>query len=123
MSRLKPQEKEDLLQKRAARELEAAGYGMKHLEDGSFIVFSPKSGKTLAQFEDIIQLGQVFGLWGEDGSSDDPIDPPARDPKTGKDSPDLAAVREKLKITAPAQKTPNKGRQPSGKASREAHRR
>jgi len=122
MARMNAQERKRLLQKRARRELKAAGYSLKQ-ENGCITVFG-KTGKAIAEFEDIVRLGQVFGLWGSDVMCDDSTVPPARDPATGKDSPELAAVREKMKETAPPPRKPSAkdiGRS-RGKAARAAHR-
>ena len=110
MARLNPQEKKRLLQKRAKCELEAAGYGLKKLQGGGFLVINGETEEVLAQFDDIERLGQVFGLWGEDVSdaliehSEAVLErtgkwpkPPDKDPQTGKDTPETAAVREKIK--------------------------
>ena len=121
-------ERKLLLQERAARELEAAGYALTEAENVAYLLQNAKTQETIAQFESIEQLGKVMGLWGEDADQAAAPKPgrwipPSRDTKTGLDTPDLAAVREKMKTTAPPKQTPKKGRQPSGKASREAHRR
>ena len=119
---MNPQERKRLLKKRARRELEKAGYSLKQ-ENGCITVFG-KTGKAIAEFEDIVRLGQVFGLWGSDVMCDDSTVPPARDPAAGKDSPELAAVREKMHETAPPPQKPSTKSQVCGrgKAARAAHR-
>ena len=106
---LNPQEKKRLLQKRAKRELEKAGYGMKRLQDGTYIVFYGDTEEPIVQFKDIEEVGQLFGLWGEDipeavtdwtedvlAKTGHWLKPPDKDPLSGLDTPETAAVREKL---------------------------
>lgn len=108
MARLNPQEKKRLLQKRAKRELEARGYGVKKLQGGGFLVINGETEKPICEFETIEQLGRVFGLWGEDipdavtdyadeilATTGKWMKPPDRDPKTGLDTPETAAIRER----------------------------
>lgn len=125
---LNDQERERLLQQRAARELEAAGYALTEAENGAFLLLNAKTRETIAQFESIERLGMVMGLWGEDADQAAAPKlgrwiPPSRDAKTGLDSPELAAVREKARRNEPPLAKPNKGPQPPGKERREAHRR
>lgn len=107
---INPQEKKRLLQKRAKRELEKAGYGLKKLQSGEYLVIDGETEKTLAKFKNIEQVGQCFGLWGGE-IPDEVVDwteevldktgkwikPPDTDPFTGRDTPEAAAVREKVK--------------------------
>ena len=105
---LNPQEKKRLLQRRAKRELEAAGYGLKKLQSGGYLVIDGQTEKPIAEFDDIDQVGQVFGFWGEDNpdavtdytdkvlaETGKWLKPPDRDPKTGLDTPETAAIRER----------------------------
>ncbi len=107
--RLNPQERKRLLQRRAKRMLERRGFGLKKLQGGGYIVINGETEDALAKFEDIEILGQAFGLWGADTpeemlAEEDEIlrnggpwkHPPDRDPETGLDTPETAAVREKL---------------------------
>ncbi len=104
-----PQEKKRLLQKKLKRELEKAGYGLKKLQDGSFIVIYGDTEEVIVKFKDIEDAGRTFGLWGHDlpetaykdaeatvrATGKWPM-PPSKDPLTGLDTPETAAIREKI---------------------------
>jgi len=107
---INPEERKRLLQKRAKRKLEDAGYFMKRQQDGTYIVGNAETEEPLVRFQSIERLGQFFGLWGNpipDAVTDyaeEILDktghwmrPPARDPLTGLDTPETAAVRENIK--------------------------
>lgn len=101
-----PAEKNKLLVRRARRELEKAGYELRQRE-GSFLVLNAKSQKPLAQFESIEDLGKIFGLWGDDlPATPDYSGPPGRDSQ-GRDTPELAAVREKAYKPVPRVRLPD----------------
>lgn len=107
---INPEEQKRLLMKRAKRALEAAGYFVKHQQDGTYIVGNAETEKPLVKFQSIERLGQFFGLWGNaipdalEDYADEILDktghwkkPPDKDPLTGLDTPSTAALREKLK--------------------------
>jgi len=74
--------------------LEARGFGLKRVQSGGFILINGESEEPLAQFETIEKLGAVLGLWGL------PLPDPERpdhDVATGLDTPETAAVRERMK--------------------------
>ena len=111
--KLNPMEKKRLLKKRAKRELEAVGYGLKEKQNGNFLVVNGETEVPFVECENIEQVGRIFGLWGED--TDDsvltyaklikqqagkPIIIPDRD-ASGKDTPETAAIREKIHKTPP----------------------
>lgn len=101
--KINPQERKRLLQKRAKRELEAAGYGLKKLQGGGFLLIDGETEETLAEFETIEELGLACGLWGEDATEGD------RDPETGRDTPETAAIREKVKTLVPKRAPQSRG--------------
>lgn len=100
--KLNPQERKRLLQHRAKRLLEEAGYGLKKKQD-AFLVIDGESEEVLAEFESIEQVGKAFGFWGNDVPDTETENagqwqkPPDRD-ETGTDTPETAAVREKLSM-------------------------
>ena len=91
---MNPQERKRLLFKRAKRELEERGFGLKKSQSGEFTLVNGETEEPIAQFKTIEQVGAVLGLWGTPM-----IDPehPDRDVLSGRDTPETAAVREKMK--------------------------
>ena len=87
---MNPAQNKRALAKRAKRLLEDAGYELQKKQDGSFLVLDAETQETIVTFEDIKTLGEVFSFWG----------PPSgvfeRDPETGLDPSNLAALRESL---------------------------
>ena len=88
---LNPQERKRLLAKRAKRILEASGFGLKKTQDGKYYVLDGETEELLAEFEDIESLGIAFNLWSP--SNNGLFE---RDKETGLDTPELAAVRERV---------------------------
>lgn len=90
---LEPAEMKRRLTARAKAALEARGYGLQKTQGGVFLVvaYNPDDlgEQVLAEFDNIITLGQVFGLWGRENPNGD------RDPDNPYlDTPTVAAIRE-----------------------------
>ena len=107
---LSPAEKERLLAAVLKRELEAAGYFVRKSADGSIAVLDSDQ-QPIFSGASVIEAGQIFSLWGGESVSERKAEqlereahktghwrkPQDHDPKTGLDTPETAAVREKLK--------------------------
>lgn len=91
---MNPQERKRYLFRRAKRMLEARGFGVKKVQSGGFILIDGESEKPIGQFETIEKLGAVLGLWGLPLPNPEQ---PDHDVATGLDTPETAAIREKIK--------------------------
>ena len=108
--RLNPAERDRLLSARLKRELEARGYIVKKSMDGTVTILDGKTKQVYMTGISVEDAGRLFQLWGEDvpeatvEHAEAVADktgkwpkPPDRDPRTGLDTPEAAAVREKCR--------------------------
>lgn len=108
--RLNPAERDRLLSARLKRELEARGYLEKKSMDGTVTILDGKTKQIYVTGISVEDAGRLFQFWGEDvpealvEHAESVADktgrwpkPPDRDPWTGLDTPEAAAVREKCK--------------------------
>ena len=108
--RLNPAERDRLLSSRLKRKLEARGYLVKKSMDGTVTILNGKTKQVYMTGISVEDAGRLFQLWGEDvpdalvEHAEAVADktgkwpkPPDRDLRTGLDTPEAAAVRERCR--------------------------